>query len=389
MPRSQAKGGVVNSLPATEKIPSPEDRAPAQALWNRIRALPRQRQLWELRRAPAGEHWALCEALCLESQLLCAHDPAGAVTLAEQALKAADRVVGAAAWRAKLRGFAWAHVGNARRAQEDLAAAERAFLSADRFWKAGEEARNGLLEEGLLFALKASLRRTQRRFKEEAALLEQASAAASGVKFRVQVLLSQARLSKEMGDLEGAVAILRQASETAIPDDDGRVVLCIQHSLADTLSRLDRFPEAEALLPAVIDLSRRCGGQVDLIRLLWIEGRVAAGLGHREEGVATLRRVRGEFASRHMSYDTALVSLELAVLYSEQGRAEEVKTLARHMVPIFQARNVHPEVLAALTLFRQAAERERVSAEFARQVLAYLRKARHNPGLHFEGEVAS
>ena len=311
------------------------------------------------------------------------------MTLAEQALKAADRVVGAAAWRAKLRGFAWAHVGNARRAQEDLAAAERAFLSADRFWKAGEEARNGLLEEGLLFALKASLRRTQRRFKEEAALLEQASAAASGVKFRVQVLLSQARLSKEMGDLEGAVAILRQASETAIPDDDGRVVLCIQHSLADTLSRLDRFPEAEALLPAVIDLSRRCGGQVDLIRLLWIEGRVAAGLGHREEGVATLRRVRGEFASRHMSYDTALVSLELAVLYSEQGRAEEVKTLARHMVPIFQARNVHPEVLAALTLFRQAAERERVSAEFARQVLAYLRKARHNPGLHFEGEVAS
>jgi predicted butyrate kinase (DUF1464 family) len=90
-----------------------------------------------------------------------------------------------------------------------------------------------------------------------------------------------------------------------------------------------------------------------------------------------------------MSYDTALVSLELAVLYSEQGRAEEVKILARHLVPIFQARNVDPEVLAALTLFRQAAERERVSAEFARRVLAYLRKARRNPGLRFEGEVAA
>ncbi|HEX9944089.1 MAG TPA: hypothetical protein VGG03_18920, partial [Thermoanaerobaculia bacterium] len=182
--------------------------------------------------------------LCLESQLLCAHDPAGAVTLAELALKAAERVVGEAAWRAKLCGFAWAHVANARRTQGDLAAAERAFTSAERFWKVGEEARNGLLEEGLLFALKASLRRSQRRFEEEAALLEQAFAAASSVKFQVQVLLSQARLAKEMGDLERAVAILRQASETVIPDDDGRVVLCIQHSLADNLSKLDRFAEA-------------------------------------------------------------------------------------------------------------------------------------------------
>jgi tetratricopeptide (TPR) repeat protein len=384
---SGRKGGSINSLPATKSFPSQEDRAPAQALWDRIKALPRPRQIGELRRAPADGLWALCEVLCLESQHQCAHDPAAGATLAELALEVADRVTGEAAWRAKVRGLALAHVANALRAQGDLPAAERAFLSADRCWKAGQEARNGLLEEGLLFALKASLRRSQRRFEEEAALLEQASAAATHVKFRVQVLLSRARLAKERGDLEQAVAILLQASETAIPDDDGRVVLSVQHSLADNLSKLDRFPEAEALLPAVIDLSRRCGGQVDLVRLRWIEGRVAAGLGHREEGVATLRKVRGEFAARHMSYDTALVSLELAVLYSEQGRAEEVKTLARHMVPIFQARNVHQEILAALSLFRQAAERERVSAEFARQVLAYLRKARHNPELRFEGEL--
>lgn len=326
--------------------------------------------------------------LCLESRRLCAHDPATAAPLAELALKVADRVVGEAAWRSKVRGLAWAHVANALRAQGDLPAAERAFLSADRCWKAGEETQNGLLEEGLLFALRASLRRSQRRFEEEAALLEQASAAASSVKFRVQVLLSRAKLAKELGKLEQAVAILQQANEIALPDDDGRVVLSIQHSLADSLSKLDRFPEAQALLPAVIDLSRKCGGEVDLIRLRWIEGRVAAGLGNWEEGVATLRKVRGELASRHLTYDTTLVSLELAVLYSEQGRAEEVKTLARHMVPIFRARNVDPEVLEALSLFRQAAERERVSAELAQRMLAYLRKARHNPGLRFEGEVS-
>lgn len=326
--------------------------------------------------------------LCLESQRLCLRDPAAAATLADLALKVADRVVGEAPWRSKVRGLAWAHVANALRAQGDLPAAERAFLSADRCWKAGEETQNGLLEEGLLFALRASLRRSQRRFGEEAALLEQASAVASSAKFRVQVLLSRAKLAKELGKLEQAVTILQQANEIAMPDDDGRVVLAIQHSLADSLSKLDRFTEAQALLPAVIDLSRKCGGEVDLLRLRWIEGRVAAGLGNWEEGVATLRKVRGELAARHLAYDTTLVSLELAILYSEQGRAEEVKTLARHMVPIFKARNVDPEVLAALSLFRQAAERERVSTELARKVLAYLRKARHNPGLRFEGEVS-
>lgn len=204
---------------------------------------------------------------------------------------------------------------------------------------------------------------------------------------QVQVLLGQARLAREMGKLEQAVEILRQANEIAIPDGDERVVLCIQHSLADSLSKLDRFAEAEALFPAVIDLSRRCGGEVDLLRLQWIEGRVAAGLGHWEEGVATLRKVRGEFAARQMSYDAALVSVELAILYSERGRAEEVKILARHMVPMFRARDVQPEILDALSLFRQAAERERVSAELARKVLVYLRKARRHPGLRFEGAM--
>jgi hypothetical protein len=57
------------------------------------------------------------------------------------------------------------------------------------------------------------------------------------------------------------------------------------------------------------------------------------------------------------------------------------------MAPIFQAHGIHREALAALTLFRQAAERERVTAEFPRDLLGYLRQARNNPELRFEGET--
>lgn len=372
-------------LETAERAPSQEDRTAARALWARIQAWPHSYQYRELRQAPAGHRWALCEALCLESQRLCAEDPPQATAVAELALKVADQVAGDDAWRAKLRGFAWAHVGNARRAEGDLQAAERAFHSADRFWKAGGEVQSGLLEEGLLFAFRAKLRWSQRRFEDAAELLDRAFAVASSGKFRVQVLISKAKLCKETGDLEQAVAILQEASRTEIPDDDGRTFLCVQHNLADGLSKLGRFPEAEALLPPVIDLSRKCGGEVDFLRLLWIEGRVSAGLGKMNEAVTALRRVRGEFAARHMSFDTALVSLELAALYAEQGLMQDVKNLARHLVPILRARNIHPEALAALTLFRQSAEREDVTAKFARDVLAYLRKARYDPGLRFEG----
>ena len=40
----------------------------------------------------------------------------------------------------------------------------------------------------------------------------------------------------------------------------------------------------------------------------------------------------------------------------------------------------------ALALFRQAAERERVTEAFAREVLLYLRRARFEPSLRFDGD---
>jgi hypothetical protein len=227
------------------------------------------------------------------------------------------------------------------------------------------------------------LRRDQHRFAEAEALLTRASEAASGARFRLQVEVSRAKLAEEKEALEEAVAILTDVREAVIADDDGRLIYCMEHILADALSKLDRFEEADAHLPMVRDLCRKHGGEIDAVRLCWTEGRVAAGLGRTEEGIAALTRVRGDFASRDMGYDMALVSLELAVFYAGQGRTDLVKTLARHMAPVFKAQDVHREALAALTLFRQAAEREQVTSELARDVLSYLRKARYNPALRF------
>ncbi len=373
--------------PRKEDPPAARDRNAerrlAQDLWTRIKPLPRKEQVEALRGVPSEAQWAVCDLLCLESQRLCGEDPVKAASLCELALVTAD-LAESEGVRTKLRGLAWAHLGNALRAQDDLEGAERAFVAADEHWKVEEGMAGGLLEEGIIFALKASLRRDQRRFDEAKDLLEHAALLASSHTFRVQVIVSKAKLLVELGNPEEAVAILEMVKEMPLQPEEARVLFSIWHNLADALSKLDRFEEASDLLPQTRELLLKAGGELNRVRLMWTEGRVLVGLGKIEEGAAFLARVRGEYASRDMAYDVALVSLEIAVLYAGQGRTEQVKTLARHMTPIFQAHAIHREALAALTIFRQAAEREQVTQELARELLAYLRKARLNPELRFE-----
>ena len=80
--------------------------------------------------------------------------------------------------------------------------------------------------------------------------------------------------------------------------------------------------------------------------------------GRRAGAIAALTQVREEFLSRSIAYDAALATLELAVLYLEEGKTTEVKALAREMAPLFQAQRVERETLAARKLFRDAAEQE-------------------------------
>ena len=374
---------VASLLPGTCEVSAPdEDRQKAESFSREIRALPRAEREKRITLAPASFLWALSERLCRESRALCTKDTREAEAAVELALLAAGRVEGSEGWRAKVRGFVLAHLANVFRVRGDLREADRVFLSAEFLFEAGEGANPHVLEEGLLPALKASLRRAERRFDEADFLLALASEKAQGQEFKVELHVARGKLLEERGELEEAVAVLREVEGTSFPGEDGRLGLCVRHNLADYLSKLGRFEEADLLLPGVRLLSRR-SEELDRVRLRWTEGRVAFGLGRSEEGLGLLSGVRGEFACREMWYDTALVTLELAASYAELGRAGEVKTLARHLVPIFREKGVHREALAALSLFRQAAENETLTVELTRLVLDYLRKARYDPELRF------
>ena len=358
-------------------------RQQAPVLWNRLkRRKPAERRAL-VENSQELRSWALCELLCAESIKAAPDSADRAVDLAELSLFIANLVPGEASWRMCVQGYAWAHLGNARRVRGDLPGAEEAFNRALKLWEAGEPGDPGLLSEVQMLSLEASLRTSQDRLPEAAALLDRALAAKPGP-LRTNLLIKRARVLEWAGDYEGALATLRQVGPLPPEQQEPRVLWILGLNTALLLCHLERFEEAEALLPEIRALTARLDNKLDSLRLRWLEGRGAAGLGRTTEAVEALSQVRAGFAAEGIAYDTALATLELAIVHLQQGRTREVKALVRQMAPIFKAQGVHREALAALKLFCEAVETEAVTVELARRVVEYLYRARHQPELRFE-----
>jgi len=273
-------------------------------------------------------------------------------------------------------------MANARRVLGDLPGAEEAFAHSDRLWEAGASTDPGVLDGSRPLDLKASLRRHQGRYEEALALLDQALAG-SLPGATAPILLKKGFTLEQKGDYERALEVLSEAEPLLDERDDPRAPAILSFNRAVNLCHLGRYKEAQALLPGTREMAVGLGNELDLIRVLWLEGRIEIGLERREEALPALEQVRRYFTAKQIAYDAALASLDVAVLYLEEGRTGKVKRLAEEMVWIFKAQGVHKEALTALKLFCEAASREEATAELTRRVLEFLNKARHNPGLWF------
>jgi len=265
----------------------------------------------------------------------------------------------------------------------ELRAADSAFALANQLWAAGSGCELKLLEEGLLPGLEASLRKDQRRLKEALKLLESALQVA-GTGLKPHLLVNKANVPNLRTNSEAAIAVLDKVLPLVEAAGQPRLRCTHRFAKTDALCHLERSAEAATLLPGLRELTAEIGNDLDGWRLRWLEGRVAAGLGRRQEAMGILALVRQEFARREIPYDTALATLELAVLHLEEGDTREVKRLAAEMKTIFDAQGVPREALAALALFTAAARKEKLTAAWARNLVRYLYRAQGDPELPFE-----
>jgi tetratricopeptide (TPR) repeat protein len=187
-----------------------------------------------------------------------------------------------------------------------------------------------------------------------------------------------------MGKLKDSNDALRKAETLIQEESDPRLSLLVRFNLVTNLWQLGDYEEAQALLPDVREQAIKMANELDLIRVVRLEGRIATGLGRQDKALPSLEQVRRYFTASQIAYDAALVSLEVAIFYLEEERAREVKNLSEEMLWIFKNQGVHKEALAALRLFCEAAGREEATADLARRVVDYLVRARNNPGLRFE-----
>jgi transcriptional regulator with XRE-family HTH domain len=357
-------------------------RKEAEDLWERLKPYsPRERRVL-IEGVREFQTWALCEKLCAESERAAPADAGRAMELADLALRVALRVTGEEDWRLQVQGYVWAFIGNARRVAGDLAGSDEAFARVALLWRSTASVHR-VLDEGRVLDLEASLRKHQGRFAEALALHERALTFTSPTDSGY-ILLNKAFTLEQMENYEDALATLQQAEAVVDEGREPRLMCVLRFNLAVNLCHLGRYEDAAILIPEIRRLAIQLGNGLDLIRVLWLDGRISAGLERRAEAITALEQVRMELIFRGIAYDVALVSLELAALYLEERRNEEVKVLCHQMAPIFRAQGVHREALAALRLFSEAVERDAATVEMAQRLVSYLERARHDEQLRFE-----
>jgi hypothetical protein len=327
--------------------------------------------------------WGLCRYILQASREALFAKPADAVDLAQLAVRLSNHLDDTyhPDWVLDLQALAYAQLGNARRALGELNAAEHAFLRAEECLE--DSGTGDFRVRAEMLGLKASLRLDQRRFEEAGDLINQSLALAregKDTRRAAKALLKGAKLFQVRGELEQAIAFLRESSAEIEKAGDSRLLATSRHTLLGFLTLAGRHKEAAELLPEVQSLFQETAEPVNQLKLHWAEASIAQGLGRPAEAESLYREVRTAFLALDKGYDAALVSLDLAALLAEQGRTAELKPLAAEILAAFSARGVGREAMASLLLFHQACAEESATREMIHCLAVELRRSRRGVG---------
>ena len=361
-----------------------KERADAKGLVAELTRHPAERQRILIRNHARFHNWGVYEHLLETSRQESSRNPGLGERLADLALDLSEHLdvssYGAEAIE-DLRARAWAYIGNARRVRSDLRGAQQAF---DRALIHLRQGTREPWEQATWLDLRASLLRAQRRFDDAMRLLNRALTLflAVGDRHRAgRILVSMDVVHHQAGQTEKGIPLLYRALDLLDSAQDPKLLFTAQHNLIDDLTEVGRFMEAQGLFIQARPLYLRFDEPRNRNRRRWVEGKLARGLGQPEKALSLLLRARAGFLELDDAYDVALISLDIAGIYAEQGRTAELKQLAEEMVPIFSSRQIHREAIAAFTLWQQAVQAEKLGTELTASVIASLRQARYDQAL--------
>lgn len=358
-------------------------RQQAEFLWNRLKKRTPKERRQMVEDHPDLQSWALSERVAAESIHLAPNHPQDALEVARLAQDIAEKVPGDALWRMRVEGYALAHVSNGLRVCNDLPAMGTTINRARKLWEEGEAGDPGLLNPAVVPWIEAAVRRAQRQFPEALKRIDEALALDGG-DLRGRILITKSGILDAMGDPVGSTVVLSEAAPLIDEKKEPQLAFYLRFNLLSDLCRLGQAVEADRRLEEVRRLAAKLGGHLELVRVVWLGGSVAAGLGRHAEAQVTFEQVRREFEAYNLGYDYALVSLDLALVLLEQRRHGDVRRIAIETLEIFRKQEVVREAVIAVQIFSEAAKREAATVDLTRRVSRFLLRVQHNPDLRFE-----
>ena len=343
-----------------------------------LTSLPHHEALAHLRLDMACDSPALFEELCRQSRALSRRNRRQGVELAQLALASVEGSASALGEEAELlRALGRARLGQARRLANDHPGCERDLTAAEEILSAVPGPWPAI--RGEIQYYRGSLRLFQRRFAEAREWLLRARAllhAAKATSLEAQAWMQLAAVALYQGDLEGALMPQLKAYRLAETDlgGDPFLRLGISSQLAYLNAETGQLEEAERLLPGIRQLAGSCGIETASLQADWIEAIIHRGRGNAALAEKALGQARAGFIRMGDVGNTAIASLDLALLLDEQGRIAEVMDLAADALPALEELQI-PEALEAYGILGRAIARE----EVARSLLEKTRRIIFRP----------
>ena len=322
--------------------------------------------------------WGLAELLVEDSFRHRFDDPERTRQLAELAVEVAERLDGGVYGPAAvndLRARAWAMRGNALRLGSDLRGASKCMTRA---LKLLDEGSGDPLEEARICELFAALRSNQRRVEQAVRLQERALRLYRRVNHRDRqgkAMVDLASYNALAGDRDRAIALVEKALEYVDAERDPHTVLAARHNLAVFLHESGRLREALAVLAGARSLYESLGDRRNLLRLRWLEGRLAREIGEFPRAEEAFEEVYRSF-SEDWPIAAALAALDLALVYLDTGREIEVPAIILGVEMVFRSHEVEREALAAWIVLREALARQNLHHALIRDVALRLERLR-------------
>lgn len=330
---------------------------------------------------------ATCEALLERSWTLRHDDPHEMLELANYAVFLSDHLNSDCYDPKKLidlRCRAWAELGNAYRVNDDLDSSEWALSRATELLLQGTGDKR---LTATLFDFQASLFCAQRKFPPAFEALD--AVYAIHCHLRENHLAGRALISKGLytgyaSDSNKAVRLLTEGLAIIDHRRDPELVLFAIHNIAWFLMEGDQFRKARNVVWEHRWRYTRHGGQIDRIKLRWLEARIDAGLEKLATAEEGMKEARKGLEYAGMRYHFALAGLDLGSILMRQQRLDEARSVVLDAAAIFVDLKIHCEAQKAVQTLKQVFEKGLEAWAFLDQTIRFLRRIEFDPSLTFK-----